>query len=101
MRMDGTLDAPPHPPTDAAGTVVRPGTARRTRRERRPTGAPPPLPRNIGASGKLWLGLITYVAISCIVFLRYGPFLKISDQVDTWWLQQVAVIRTPWLTHVM
>src|SRR5215212_9390585 len=44
-------------PTDQPSSVDAdiPPTAKRARRRRRPTGAAPPLPRHIGASGKIWL----------------------------------------------
>jgi len=74
---------------------------RRTRKRRRPTGAPAPLPRRIGISGSLWIGLMAWVAIVTVLLLRVDFVLHLSDHVETWWMQRVAAIRTGWLTAIM
>ena len=45
------------------------------RRQRRPTGAPPPLPKKIGLTGKLWLAAVLLVVVSGLVWLHFttGP----------------------------
>ena len=78
-----------------------PRTVHRRRRQRRPSGAPPPLPRKIGLTGAIWVGLLVYIIITTVVFLRSPFWLKVSDQVDTTMLRWLAHARTAWLTPVM
>jgi tRNA A-37 threonylcarbamoyl transferase component Bud32 len=78
-----------------------PDAAHQRRRRRRPTGAPPPLPRQLGRTGKAWL-------IALIVLLAWAPLalafprvLRIADRADTWFLHQVSYLRTSWLTRIV
>jgi hypothetical protein len=73
----------------------------RGRRRRRPTGAPPPLPKKVGRTGKWWL-------IAMVVFSLWLGVLVLVPQVrrqtyrfDTEVLQFLASVRTGWLTEVM
>jgi tRNA A-37 threonylcarbamoyl transferase component Bud32 len=70
-------------------------------RQRRPTGAPPPLPRQLGRTGKAWL-------VAIVVLLAWVPFalafprvLRIADRADTWFLELVSHLRTSWLTRIV
>ena len=83
-----------------AAPAARSGVVRPVRRERRPTGAPPPLPRKFGISGWLWLGLIVLVFVSTALFLSFQPTVRFGDHVDAWGLNIAAHLRTPWLTHL-
>ncbi len=78
-----------------AGTSVR-----RTGRQRRPTGAPPPLPHPIAVSTTAWLILAAMVLAGAFVVSLHGPSLRVGDQASTWVLSRLASIRTPWLTDV-
>ena len=80
------------------GTYVPP-TARPARRQRRPTGAPPPLPRGIGRSGLGWLFLAAVLVIWVVVTLRSPWARKVSDQVDAAILRAIARLRTGWLNE--
>src|SRR5438034_897100 len=72
------------------GRVQRPGQAPGSRgrvaappggrRQRRPTGAPPPLPKTIGLTGKLWLGAVLVVVVSGTVWLHFttGPLDRLD-----------------------
>jgi tRNA A-37 threonylcarbamoyl transferase component Bud32 len=91
--MADTLTAPP--PPDLAQPER--DTARWSRRQRRPSGTPPPLPRHIGASGALWLGLATVVGIFSILLLKLDPVLVAAERVDAWWLRALAQLRVGWL----
>jgi tRNA A-37 threonylcarbamoyl transferase component Bud32 len=91
--MVDTLEAR-HPP---AVTQRERDTARRIRRQRRPSGAPPPLPRHIGTSGALWLGLATVVGIFSILLLKLDPVLVAAEHADAWWLGALARLRVGWL----
>ena len=78
-----------------------PGTAvHKTRRQRRPTGAPPPLPHPITISMTAWLILGAVVLAAAFVAAQHTPWLRVDDRVSTWMLRQLAAIRTPWLTDV-
>lgn len=76
-------------------------TIRRTRRHRRPTGAPPPLPRRMGASGRFWLAMMAYASIATVLLLQIHEVLRFSNRVETWWLLRLADLRTDWLTTIM
>ena len=78
-----------------------PDRIKRARKQRRPTGAPPPLPRKLGLTGHVWLGMMAWVAIVTVLLLRVDPILHLSDVIETWWMQRVASIRTGWLTQIM
>jgi hypothetical protein len=92
----GTVEAGPAVPLQER--LPSSGAPRRLRRQRRPTGAPPPLPRTIGGSGKLWVIGLVYVVVSTVLFLKWGPWLRVGDHIDTWILQRFADFRVGWLT---
>ncbi len=73
---------------------------RRTRRRRRPSGAPAPLPRKIGTTGTGWLIASVVVLAWTGLAVNFAWFGRITDQVDSWVLRQVASVRTGWLTDV-
>ena len=77
-----------------------PGTARTGGLRRRPTGAPPPLPSKLGASGKGWLGLAAVLAVALVAFVVRGQPL-VGAQLETWVLRSIASLRTDWLTPGM
>ena len=79
---------------------VMPGTARTGTLRRRPTGAPPPLPRKLGASGKGWLGLAGLLAVALVAFVLRGQPL-VAAQLETWFLRSIASLRTDSLTPAM
>ena len=78
-----------------AGTSVR-----RTGRQRRPTGAPPPLPHPIAVSTTAWLILTVAVLAGAFLAAQHSPSLRLDDQASTWLLNRLAAIRTTWLTDV-
>ena len=77
-----------------------PGTAKTVGLRRRPTGAPPPLPRKLGTSGKVWLGLAVLLVPALVAFAVRGQPL-VAAQFETWVLTSIASLRTDWLTPVM
>ena len=79
------------PPGTAAGKV---------RRQRRPTGAPPPLPHRFTITTTAWLILGAMVLAGAFVASQHTPWLRVDDRASTWVLRQLAAIRTPWLTGV-
>jgi membrane-associated phospholipid phosphatase len=64
-------------------------------RRRRPSGAPPSLPRELGVVGWLWLGLLIGAAILAALLLTRGALLQ--ETTGQWWVEWFAVRRTPFL----
>ena len=85
---DGPARLPPGPAVHRAG------------RQRRPTGAPPPLPYRVTISSAAWLVLAAIVLAAAFVAAQDTPWLRVDDQAGTQVLRQLAAIRTPWLTDV-
>ena len=71
------------------------------RLRRRPTGAPPPLPREIGRSGRLLLTLVIVGGITTLGIILFGSSAAAADRFDSRFLSWLAGFRTPWLTEVM
>jgi membrane-associated phospholipid phosphatase/tRNA A-37 threonylcarbamoyl transferase component Bud32 len=99
----GTAAQPGLP--SAPGTAVPPApsdgtTVRRARRQRRPTGAPPPLPHPIAVSTTAWLLLAIVILAGAFLFSELTPWLRLGDRVSAWFLRLLADMRTPWLTDV-
>jgi tRNA A-37 threonylcarbamoyl transferase component Bud32 len=85
----------PHERTVEAA-IGAPSPAKRTRR---PTGAAPPLPRSIGATGALWLALTVVVVVAGCVWLFVDP--APLDRFDAVITDAVVSLRAPWLDDVM
>jgi tRNA A-37 threonylcarbamoyl transferase component Bud32 len=78
-----------------------PGPAvHKDRRQRRPTGAPPPLPHPFTISTTAWLVLGAVALAGAFLASQHTPWLRIDDRASTWVLRLLAGIRTPWLTDV-
>ena len=100
MQPAGTA-GPSTPTGDAAGAPVAvPPTVKQTRRRRRPSGAPPPLPRHLGRSGRGWLVALGLLLLWVIVVYWSSWARRITDRADTFVLRQIARLRTDWLTDV-
>src|SRR4029077_5478348 len=82
---------PPSPP----GSPVQ-----RTRRQRRPTGAPPPLPHPIAITTTAWLLFAAVIVAAAFVVSERTPWLRLGDRANTWVLRLLAEVRMPWLTDV-
>ena len=68
---------------------------------RRPSGEPPPLPHQLGRTGKFWLVMVAYFLVTTIGVLTFPTFARYFEKWDTERLRWIAAIRTPWLTQVM
>ena len=78
-----------------------PGPAvHKERRQRRPTGAPPPLPHPFAVSTAAWLVLGAVVIVGAFLVSQHTPWLRLDDRFSTWVLRWLAGMRTPWLTDV-
>ena len=89
------------PETVEAPAPLAPTTAVRARRRRRPTGAPPALPKSIGTSGQVWLAGLVLLLIWMVAATASSGVLRATDHVDTGILRALARLRTGWLTDVM
>ena len=91
-KTDTARDGPP---------ALGPGTdVHRTRRQRRPTGAPPPLPHPFAISTAAWLFLALAVLAIAFLVTLHSPALRVDDRFSTWVLRLLAGLRTPWLTDI-
>jgi tRNA A-37 threonylcarbamoyl transferase component Bud32/membrane-associated phospholipid phosphatase len=75
-----------------------PAAIRRVHRRRRPSGEPPPLPRNLSTSGRWWLALCGLLVLLGVVVVATGS-LALVDLADTRVLQALSDVRTPGLTR--
>jgi membrane-associated phospholipid phosphatase len=82
---------PPSPP----GSPVQ-----RTRHQRRPTGAPPPLPHPVVITTTAWLVFAAVIVAAAFVVSERTPWLRLGDRANTWFLRLLAEVRMPWLTDV-
>ena len=87
------------PLRNGAGTAVPP-TVKQTRRRRRPSGAPPPLPRSLGRTGRWWLVVLGTLLVWMIVVFASAWARRVTDRIDAFVLRQIARLRTDWLTDV-
>ena len=89
-------------PSQRAAPVGLPtdSPVQRARRQRRPTGAPPPLPHPITLSTTIWVLLALVVLVAAFLFSENPAWLRVGDRADTWFLRRLAAVRTPWLTGV-
>jgi membrane-associated phospholipid phosphatase len=80
---------------------VPPGSAiRKGRRQRRPTGAPPPLPHPVNITTTAWLVLVAVAIAGTFLVAQHTSWLRVDDRVSAWVLRLLAGTRTPWLTDV-
>jgi tRNA A-37 threonylcarbamoyl transferase component Bud32/membrane-associated phospholipid phosphatase len=73
---------------------------RRTGRQRRPTGAPPPLPWRPSMTTTAWLALAAIIVVAAFQITYWSVWRRPGDQADTWLLRQLAMGRTAWLTDL-
>jgi membrane-associated phospholipid phosphatase len=70
------------------------------RKRRRPSGEPPPLPRELRRSGRFWLMGFVFILAVFILLVVLKPTDRVLERLDTWILQGLQAIRTPWLTRL-
>ena len=60
------------------------------------------MPRKLGTSGRIWVGLVAYVAVLLILVLFFfQPLTNTFDRFDAFRLRSIARLRTDWLTDWM
>ena len=91
--------ATPTPAADHPDGVA--ASVRHSRRRRRPSGAPPPLPRHLEISGVGWLlaavGLVVVFTVS-FVASRHGAAVAVTAA-DDWVARWLTGLRSGWLTN--
>lgn len=68
---------------------------------RRPSGEAPPLPRELGRSGKFWLFMAAYFVATVIGVVLFEPSERLFHRIDTAVLRWFASWRAAPLTDVM
>jgi hypothetical protein len=99
--LNDVLAPEPHPDDAPHETASVPPSVRSGRRRRRPSGAAPPLPRSLGATGKGWLIVLAVLATWLIVVKSSAWAERSTERGDAAVLRAIAHLRTPWLTTVM
>jgi tRNA A-37 threonylcarbamoyl transferase component Bud32 len=93
------MDTTEHTPVTGA-TEERRRRGRVGRGHRRPSGEAPPLPRELGRSGKFWLIMTGYFLSVLLGVLLFDNLSGIFDRIDTGRLRWIATLRTDWLTDL-
>ncbi len=85
-------------PVPALHSVDERGLAR-SKRRRRPSGRPPPLPRELGAGGRFWVGALVFLVAFTILLLvtQVGNSFERQESVLSRW---IAGWRTGWLNRL-
>jgi tRNA A-37 threonylcarbamoyl transferase component Bud32/membrane-associated phospholipid phosphatase len=102
---DGQMESTPPPAPPGAVGPTRPGEpeVRRSGRRRRPTGAPPPLPRSIQTTGVWWA--VAAVVLVTLARTTFGPARRSLGVAVTVWddavVRWLAGLRLPGLTGLM
>src|SRR5882757_1067019 len=87
-------------PREGPADLAPQTAAHRTGRQRRPTGAPPPLPHPFAITTAAWLVLALAVLAVAFLVTLHSPTLRVDDRFSTSVLRLLAGIRTPWLTDI-
>jgi tRNA A-37 threonylcarbamoyl transferase component Bud32 len=102
---DGQMESTPRPVLPGDVGPARPGEleVRRSGRRRRPTGAPPPLPRSIQTTGVWWAAAA--VVLVTLARVAFGPARRSLGVAVTVWddavVRWLAGLRLPGLTGLM
>ena len=67
--------------------------AARARRRRRPSGEPPPLPRQLNRSGKFWLAVAGVAVLFCVLLVPSGGLTLRLDEIEGPVLSGLAAVR--------
>lgn len=95
----GDVDYVGAPAPVASAAHVAP-SARLTTHRRRPSGAPPPLPRPIGITGKGWMIALVVLVVWLLVAWVSPSARSAIDRLDAAILRAIADLRVGWLTDV-
>jgi tRNA A-37 threonylcarbamoyl transferase component Bud32 len=70
-------------------------------KRRRPSGEPPPLPRKLGVSGVVWIGLAAFLFTIAVLVVAYATLGYSFDRWNSLSLQRLSAVRAGWLDPVM
>jgi tRNA A-37 threonylcarbamoyl transferase component Bud32/membrane-associated phospholipid phosphatase len=70
-------------------------------KRRRPSGEPPPLPRKLGVSGVVWIGLAAFLFTIAVLVVAYATLGYSFDRWNSLFLQRLSALRAGWLDRVM
>jgi tRNA A-37 threonylcarbamoyl transferase component Bud32 len=70
-------------------------------KRRRPSGEPPPLPRKLGVSGVVWIGLAAFLFTIAVLVVAYATLGYSFDRWNSLFLQRLSALRAGWLDPVM
>jgi tRNA A-37 threonylcarbamoyl transferase component Bud32/membrane-associated phospholipid phosphatase len=73
----------------------------RSKRRRRPSGRPPPLPRELGASGRFWIGALIALLAFIVSLILVSQAGNSFERQENTFLRWFAVRRTGWLDDTM
>jgi membrane-associated phospholipid phosphatase/tRNA A-37 threonylcarbamoyl transferase component Bud32 len=89
------VDKEPSVVSEAGPTV--PGV----RAHRRPSGEPPPLPHELGRTGKFWIAMVAYYFVTFLGVVLFRPLARVFEATDAAILRWFADARMPWLTVIL
>ena len=92
------MSLPAESPQSAGPTQEGAPAAARTGRRRRPSGEPPPLPRQLNRSGKYWLAVAALAVLFCGLLVPSGGLTLRLDEIEGPILSSVGGLRAPPLT---
>jgi tRNA A-37 threonylcarbamoyl transferase component Bud32/membrane-associated phospholipid phosphatase len=84
----------------ARHTGIAAESSRLSKKRRRPSGEPPPLPRHLYTSGKSWLALVGLSAVLWLTFLFVAGAGAATTRFELSILEAVAEVRTGFLTTI-
>jgi len=70
-------------------------------RRRRPSGEPPPLPRHLGVSGRVWVALAAALVAAVGLVLAFAALGDAFGRWDHAMVHRVGMVRSGWLTSVL
>jgi tRNA A-37 threonylcarbamoyl transferase component Bud32/membrane-associated phospholipid phosphatase len=82
----------------SSGVQAAPGKRGGTVRRRRPSGEPPPLPRTLGVSGRVFVALAGVLVAIVMLVLVYETLGSTIDRWNAALLRGVVRLRAAWLT---
>jgi tRNA A-37 threonylcarbamoyl transferase component Bud32/membrane-associated phospholipid phosphatase len=87
---------------ETARATIGPRVAAPGKRRRRPSGEPPPLPRQLHRSGRYWLALACITSIAWLLIFTVGESIAaFFTRTDVALLQGLEELRAAWLTPLM
>jgi membrane-associated phospholipid phosphatase len=93
------MTSPPMVNPESPVASAMPASVRRARRRRRPSGAPAPLPRSLGTTGRGWLVAAVVLLVWVVVMELVPGAQRATDRADAAILRWFAQRREHWLTE--